>query len=134
MTQATEIDKAEYYASSMNKSYIFYTVGSRLYGYDCSKGKGKLLLDFAGKDMIGEDGQQTTEVITAIWNEQYLMYATPEDEFYIALYDPEKPASLGGRIVGYRIQDNSDDIVIEEIPASSREGICKVKCIAYKES
>ena len=52
----------------------------------------------------------------------------------IALYDPEKPASLGGRIVGYRIQDNSDDIVIEEIPASSREGICKVKCIAYKES
>ena len=54
------------------------------------------------------------------------------DEFYIALYDPNKPASSGGRIVGYRVVDNADAIQLEEIPGTSKSGLCKVVSMAYK--
>ena len=132
MTNAEDIQNAEFYASSMNKPYIFYTVGSKLYGYDCYKYKSTLLLDFAGENMHEENGEKVTEVITAVWSEQYLFPPNMNDEFYIALYDPNKPASSGGRIVGYRVVDNADAIQLEEIPGTSKSGLCKVVSMAYK--
>ncbi len=132
LTNAPEIDRAEFYACSSRKTVIFYTVGSRLYGYDYSTARGKLLLDFGGEDRITEDGRPVTEVITAMWNEQYMMGPSFGDVFYIGLYDPDKPASSAGRMVGYRVLDNPNDIVIEEIPGSSRKGLCKIASMAYK--
>ncbi len=133
LTNATDIDKAEFFACSSQKTVIFYTVGSRLYGYDYSTARGKLLLDFADEDRIAEDGNLVTEVITAIWNEQYTGFSmTHPDEFYIGLNDPVKPASVAGRMVGYRVVDNPNDIVIEEIPGTSRKGLCKIVSMAYK--
>ncbi len=133
LTNAEDIDKAEFFACSSRKTVIFYTVGSRLYGYDYSTAQGKLLLDFEGKDRITEDGQPVTEVITAMWNEQYIMGMSPfGDEFYIGLYNPAKPASSAGRLVGYRVIDNPNDIVIEEIPDNSWKGLCKIASMAYK--
>ena len=131
LTNAMDIDKAEFFACSSQKTVIFYTVGSRLYGYDYSTAQGKLLLDFAGEDRIAEDGNPVTEVITAVWNEQYMQIPLG-DEFYIGLYDPAKPASVAGRMVGYRVVDNPNDIVIEEIPGTSRKGLCKIASMAYK--
>lgn len=104
-----------------------------MYGYDYSTARGKLLLDFADEDRIAEDGNLVTEVITAIWNEQYTGFSmTHPDEFYIGLNDPVKPASVAGRMVGYRVVDNPNDIVIEEIPGTSRKGLCKIVSMAYK--
>ena len=54
------------------------------------------------------------------------------DEFYIGLYNPAKPASSAGRLVGYRVIDNPNDIVIEEIPDNSWKGLCKIASMAYK--
>lgn len=132
LTNATDIDKAEFFACSSQKTVIFYTVGSRLYGYDYSTKKGKLLLDFEGEDRILENNTPVTEEITAIWNEQYMLSPVLGDEFYIGLYDPAKPASTAGRLVGYRVVDNPNDIIIEEIPGSSRKGLCKIASVAYK--
>ena len=133
LTNAEDIDKAEFFACSSRKTVIFYTVGSRLYGYDYSTARGKLLLDFGGEDRVMDNGLPVTEVITAIWNEQYIMGMSPfGDEFYIGLYDPAKPASTAGRLVGYRVVDNPNDIVIEEIPGTSRKGLCKIASVAYK--
>ena len=133
MTNAEEIDNAEFYACSSQKAYIFYTVGSRLYGFDYSTSRGKLLLDFGGDDRIWENGQPVTETITAMWNEQYMGYGvTFGDVFYLGLYDSSKPASSSGRLVGYRVIDDANDIIIEEIPGSSRSGFCKIASIAYK--
>lgn len=133
MTNAEDIQNAKFYASSMNKPYIFYTVGSKLYGYDCYKCSSTLLLDFSGKNMYEENGEKMAEVITAMWSEQYLLPpGGMKDEFYIALYDPKKPASSGGRIVGYRVVDNANVIQLEEIPGTSRSGLCKVVSMAYK--
>ena len=90
-------------------------------------------MDFADEDRIAEDGNLVTEVITAIWNEQYTGFSmTHPDEFYIGLNDPVKPASVAGRMVGYRVVDNPNDIVIEEIPGTSRKGLCKIVSMAYK--
>ncbi|MDE5612006.1 MAG: hypothetical protein K2I90_08330, partial [Odoribacter sp.] len=92
------------------------------------------LLDFGGDDRILENGQPVTETITALWNEQYrLGGGTFGDVFYLGLYDPSKPASSAGRLVGYRVIDDANDILVEEIPGSSRSGFCKITSIAYKE-
>lgn len=123
LTKAIEINRAKFFVSSVQNSVIFYVAGNKLYGYNYYTGKMKEVLNF--------DNTPVKEVITALWYNDDT-YADNADEFYLALYDPQKPASSGGRIVGYRVEDNPDDIVIEEIPGSSVGGLCKVVSMSIK--
>lgn len=128
LTKADEIDKAEFFASSVNNSVIFYTVGSCLYGYNYNTDKSKKLLDFAGED--SKDGKK--EVITCLWYDQDPINMFPEDEIWLGVYDPTQPASTGGRLVGYTVENNPNDMVVKEIPGSSKAGFCKIVSIGYK--
>ena len=93
-------------------------MGNKLYGYDFARKKCELLKTF--------DGYEITLFLSDI------LVETSKDYFYIALYDPAKPASTGGEIRKYAIVDDVDDIVIKEEKGSKWEGLCKVKSIAYK--
>ena len=65
-------------------SVIYYTVGNKLYGYDFARKKCELLKTF--------DGYEITLFLSDI------LVETSSDYFYIALYDPSKPASTGGMV------------------------------------
>ena len=128
LTKLTEIDKAEFYASSIANSVIFYTVEGRLYGYNYNTDKLKMLLDFAGENM-----KETPEVITTLWYDRD-PWGGSEDIFYLGLYAPNKPISTGGRLVGYRVKDNPDDMIIEEIPGSCQDGLCRITSMGWKSN
>ena len=113
-----DMDKAEFFGGSNTLSIIYYTVGNKLYGYDFSKKKGRLLKTFDGYE------------ITLLQSD--ILVETSKDYFYVALYDPVKPASTGGEIRKYTIIDDVNDIVIKEEKGSKWEGLCKVKSISYK--
>lgn len=124
MSGATDIDKAEFYASSMQTSVIFYTVGNKLYGYDYTKNKASVLVDF---DLL-----EPREELTMLWyDNRFNRYA--EDEFYIGTSDLSKPVSEGGKLTGYRVIDDPNNIRIEEIPGASWSGLCKITSIGYKD-
>lgn len=118
MDNVIDLDKAEFFGASNMLSVIYYTVGNKLYGYDFARKKCELLKTF--------DGYEITLFLSDI------LVETSKDYFYIALYDPSKPASTGGEIRKYAIVDDVDDIVIKEEKDSKWEGMCKVKSIAYK--
>ena len=118
MDNVIDLDKAEFFGTSNMLSVIYYTMGNKLYGYDFARRKCELLKTF--------DGYEITLFLSDI------LVETSKDYFYIALYNPAKPASTGGEIRKYAIVDDVDDIVIKEEKGSKWEGLCKVKSIAYK--
>ena len=61
-----------------------------------------------------------------------ILVQTSRDYFYIALYDPSKPASTGGIIKKYKVVDDVDHIIIEEEKGSEWKNLCKVKSMAFK--
>lgn len=119
MDNAIDLDKAEFFGGSNIKTVIYYTVGNKLYGYDYSLRKCTLLKTFEGYEVTCLHGD--------------ILAQTSADYFYVALYDPAKPASTGGTILKYSIVDDVNDIIIEEQPVRW-EGICKVKSMGYKSN
>ena len=118
MDNVIDLDKAEFFGASNMLSVIYYTVGNKLYGYDFAGKKCELLKTF--------DGYEITLFLSDI------LVQTSRDYFYIALYDPSKPASTGGIIKKYKVVDDVDHIIIEEEKGSEWKNLCKVKSMAFK--
>lgn len=96
ITDATDINLSENYFASSTQAYIFYTVGSKIYGYDLDYGrKGSLVLDLE-------------DTITAVYDAPY--YGNPErgkNFVYIATYGGT-PGS--GKIHKYSIVSSTSEI------------------------
>ena len=118
MDNVIDLDKAEFFGASNMLSVIYYTVGNKLYGYDFARKKCELLKTF--------DGYEITSFLSDI------LVQTSRDYFYIALYDPSKPASTGGTIMKYEVVDDVDHIIIKEEKGSEWKNLCKVKSMAFK--
>jgi len=112
---ATDFDKADRYAFYSNRSYMFYTVGSKLYAYDFSAGheKLKLIRDF-GADQI-------TMIKFDIQNS-----ATLFNDLYVATYN----AAAGGTLRKITVQDDPNDILTTE--TKSWSGLNKIVSIDWR--
>ena len=118
MENVIDFDKAEFFGASNMLSVIYYTVGNKLYGYDFARKKCELLKTF--------DGYEITMLLSDI------LLESSGDYFYIALYDPSKPASTGGIIKKYKIVDDVNNVIIREEKGSEWKNLCKVKSISFK--
>ena len=118
MENAVDLDKARFFGGSSLLSIIYYIVDNRLYGYDYLKDKCELLETY--------DGYEVTML------QHDILVQTTKDYFYVALYDPSKPASSGGIIKKYAVVDDVNNIIIKEETDSEWTNLCKVKNISYK--
>ncbi|MEJ2883209.1 PKD-like family lipoprotein [Pedobacter sp. GR22-6] len=112
---ATDLDKATKYAFYSNRSYLFYAVGSKLYGYEYSSGneKVKLIRDFGTEEisLLKFDIQNTS---------------TGANDLYVATYS----ASSGGTLRKLTVQNNPNDIVASE--TKSWSGLNKISSIYWR--
>ncbi len=106
------------FETSSDCFYVAYATDSKLYAYDFQSGKSKLIKDFG------------THEITCMHYD--LIFETSSDCFYVASYDPSLPASTGGTITKFKVNNDPNDISIEAIPESTWTGLCKIKSIQYK--
>ncbi len=113
-----EFEKARFFGASALRTFLIYATDSKLYAYDFQSGKFKLIKDFG------------THEITCMYYD--LILETRSDCFYIASYDPSLPASTGGTITKFKVNNDPNDISIEAIPESTWTGLCKIKSIQYK--
>ena len=118
MENAVDLDKARFFGGSSLLSIIYYIADNRLYGYDYLKDKSELLETY--------DGYEVTML------QHDILVQTTKDYFYVALYDPSKPASSGGIIKKYAVVDDVNNIIIKEETDSEWTNLCKVKNISYK--
>ena len=113
-----EFENARFFGASALRTFLIYATDSKLYAYDFQSGKSKLIKDFG------------THEITCMYYD--LILETRADCFYIASYDPSLPASTGGTITKFKVNNDPNDISIEAIPESTWTGLCKIKSIQYK--
>lgn len=119
MDNLIDFDKAEFFGGSGMQPIIFYTVGNKLYGYNYAKKQCDLLRTF--------DGLEITMLKHDIVAEPY------SDNFYIGLYDPNKPLSTGGSIQKFAVEDDVNNTIVSEVERSCWTNLCKVKSISYKQ-
>lgn len=112
---APDLDKANKYAFYSNRSYLFYAVGAKLYGYEYSSGneKVKLIKDFGADEitMLKFDIQNTS---------------TSANDLYVATYS----GSTGGTLRKFVVQNNPNDIVASE--TKSWSSLNKISSIYWR--
>ena len=113
-----EFENARFFGASALRTFLIYATDSKLYAYDFQSGKSKLIKDFG------------THEITCMHYD--LIFETSSDCFYVASYDPSLPASTGGTITKFKVNNDPNDISIEAIPESTWTGLYKIKSIQYK--
>lgn len=117
-----DIDKAEFFGASALRTFLIYTVGSKVYAYDYNSQTAKMIKDF------GE--HEITCFFYDILNET----GNADDFFYVCTYDPALPKSIGGTMTKFKVVDNPNEIVIEEVPGSKWTGLCKTVSIDFKKN
>lgn len=118
LVNCPEFENARFFGASALRTFLIYATDSKLYAYDFQSGKSKLIKDFG------------THEITCMHYD--LIFETSSDCFYVASYDPSLPASTGGTITKFKVNNDPNDISIEAIPESTWTGLCKIKSIQYK--
>ena len=120
LDKATDIDKAKFFGVSAQRTYLIYATGSKLYAYDYVAEKVQLLRDFGGQE------------ITLLHYDILIDVGSGDDFFYVGTYDPSLPKETGGTLTRYKVVDDPNNIIVEEVPGFSWSGLCKIKSIDFK--
>lgn len=120
LDKATDIDKAKFFGASAQRSYLIYATGSKLYTYDYIAEKVKLIEDFGDQE------------ITLLHYDILIDTRAGDDFFYVGTYDPSKPKETGGTLTRYKVVNDPNNIIVEEVPGFSWSGLCKIKSIDFK--
>ena len=112
---ATDLDKATFHVFSSQRTALYYTVGSKLYGLDYNKGNEKVTLI---KDFGDEITMMKVEDIKE-FNSDYI---------YVATYTP----TTGGTLIKMQQGTNPDKLELEEVPNGKWTGFSKIKGMTYK--
>ena len=120
LDKATDIDKAKFFGVSAQRTYLIYATGSKLYAYDYVAEKVQLLRDFGGQE------------ITLLHYDILIDVGSGDDFFYVGTYDPSLPKETGGTLTMYKVMNDPNNIIVEEVPGFSWSGLCKIKSIDFK--
>lgn len=118
LVDCPDFEKARFFGASALRTFLIYATDSKLYTYDFQSNKSKLIKDFGSHE------------ITSMYYD--VIMEIRSDCFYVASYDPSLPASVGGTLTKFKVNNDPNDISIEEIPESTWTGLCKIKSIQYK--
>ena len=55
-----------------------------------------------------------------------------DDFFYVGTYDPSLRKERGGTLTMYKVLNDPNNIIVEEVPGFSWSGLCKIKSIDFK--
>lgn len=80
----------------------------------------QLLRDFGGQE------------ITLLHYDILIDVGSGDDFFYVGTYDPSLPKETGGTLTRYKVVDDPNNIIVEEVPGFSWSGLCKIKSIDFK--
>ena len=94
---------------------MFYTSGTKLYGYNYETGL-KFEKDF---------GKEITLLHFDTFNEK-------NEAFYVATYDGSKPANTGGEMTKFKVKRNPNAIEIEEVEGVKWTGLTKAISMTWK--
>lgn len=94
---------------------MFYTSGTKLYGYNYETGL-QFEQDF---------GKEITMLHFDTWYEG-------DEVFYVATFDPSKPENTGGEITKFRVKRNPNAIEIEEADGVKWSNLTKVTSMTWK--
>lgn len=122
LTGATHITNAKFFGHSNTNTFLFYTVGSQLYGYDYVRKVEYMLKDF---------GEEITLYKHEIHNTLGMSVST--DNFYIGTCDPALPKSASGKLYGFKVLSDVNRISIEPLPGTPWIGLCKIAAISYRD-
>lgn len=122
IVNATDFDKAEYYGASGLRTFLIYTVGSKVYAYDYSAQKLKMIKDFQDQE------------ITCFFYDILYETGSNDDFFYVATYDPGLPKATGGTLTKFKVVDDPNEIIIEEVSGSKWDGLCKITSMDFKKN
>ena len=120
LDKVTDIDKAKFFGVSAQRTYLIYATGSKLYAYDYVAEKVQLLRDFGGQE------------ITLLHYDILIDVGAGDDFFYVGTYDPSLPKETGGTLTMYKVMNDPNNIIVEEVPGFSWSGLCKIKSIDFK--
>lgn len=112
---ATDLDKATAHVFSSQRTALYYTVGSKLYGLDYNKGNEKVTLI---KDFGDEITMMEVDDIKEF----------DSDFIYVATYNP----TTGGTLTKFKQGTNPDKLELEEVPNGKWTGLSKIKGMTYK--
>ena len=112
---AIDLDKATFHVFSSQRTALYYTVGSKLYGLDYNKGNEKVTLI---KDFGDEITMMEVDDIKEFRS----------DYIYVATYNP----TTGGTLIKLKQGTNPDKMELEEVPGGKWTGLSKVKGMTYK--
>lgn len=121
LDKATDIDKAKFFGASAQRSYLVYATGSKLYVYDYIAEKVKLIKDFGDHE------------VTLLHYDILVDTRANDDFFYVGTYDPSQPKETGGALTRYKVVNDPNNIIVEEVPGFSWSGLCKIKSIDFKK-
>lgn len=111
---APELAKATIFGFSANLSYMFYYVGSKIYAYDYFSKRSQMIKDFGGDE------------ITMCYYD--IRSETKEDVFYVATYN----LNTQGTLMKFKVIDDPNQILVEEVKYAKWENLCRIKSMDYK--
>lgn len=122
VVNATDIEKAKFFGASALRTFLIYTAGSKVYAYDYSTQASKMIKDFGDHE------------ITCFFYDILYETGSGDDFFYVGTYDPDLPKSTGGTLTKFKVVDDPNAIVVEEVPGSKWDGLCKMVSIDFKRN
>ncbi len=108
---AADMNNADHFAVSPDFGYIFYSLNGKVYEYDFSLKKSKLMLNKSGKDITVLKFQHSSPV---------------PNKLVIGIYNP---ASSKGTFNIYTVPPVNGNLVLDK----SYDGFGKIKSVTYKE-
>ena len=79
-------------------------------------------------DLVGNNGDWLNGITHGI----LIDVGSGDDFFYVGTYEPSLPKETGGTLTRYKVVDDPNNIIVEEVPGFSWSGLCKIKSIDFK--